>query len=149
MKQPFLFETSAGGIVVRNATHGQEWLVIQHAGKKHWGFPKGHIADNIKDESMLDAALREVQEEGGIEAKVLFETPYQIKYFFKRGVVLHKKRVAFYLMEYISGDPADHDHEIEEAKFVSTAEVAEILTFASEKKAFQWALKMYKNVEKK
>lgn len=145
MKQPFLYETSAGGIVVRESSQGTEWLVIQHAGKKHWGFPKGHIADNIPDESIDDAALREVKEEGGIEAEILHPTPHQIKYFFKRGLVLHKKKVTFYLMRYVSGDPADHDHEIEEAKFIPTKEVLSMITFANEKKAFEWALNLYQN----
>ena len=43
------------------------------------------------------------------------------------------KRVAFFLFEYRSGDLEDHDHEIEEARWMPLEEAARSLTYAGER----------------
>ena len=47
-------------------------------------------------------------------------------------------------MEYISGDPKDHDWEMMDAKFVPEEEVKKILTFPSDKGAFEEILCLVK-----
>ena len=49
--------------------YSDEFLIIQHSNesnelKGHWDFPKGHVEDN---ESELETAVRELQEETGID----------------------------------------------------------------------------------
>lgn len=50
---------SAGGVILND--HQQIVLVQSNVGK--WGFPKGHVK---KDESILEAAYREIYEETGL-----------------------------------------------------------------------------------
>lgn len=59
----------AGAIVVRRAKSGP--LVLLVTAKRnpgHWIFPKGHIEEG---ESAKEAALREAQEEAGVQARPL------------------------------------------------------------------------------
>ncbi len=139
MTEKFQIETSAGGIVYRKKNASFEWLVIQHAGAKHWGFPKGNVGDKVPNEKWEEAALREVLEEGGIQAKIISPEPISTSYFYKMHKNLRKKTVHYYLMEYISGDPNEHDFEVQEAKFVSTENLLGTLTYDTDKEAFQKA----------
>ena len=50
------------------------------------------------------------------------------------------KTVYYYLMEYISGDPKNHDWEMMDAKFVSEEEVINMLSYPSDKQAFDTIL---------
>lgn len=132
-------ETSAGGIVFKKEKSGLVWLIIQHSKAKHWGFPKGHIGDKIPNEKMEEAALREVQEEGGISAQIISHKPFEIQYTFNMNTILHDKTVYYFLMEYVSGHIEDHDWEVEEALFVPDHVVIEMLTFPSDLQAFMKA----------
>lgn len=135
-------EVSAGGIVYKNDTGLKLWLVIQHSRGGHWSFPKGHIGDKIANEQKEAAALREVEEEGGVKAKIISDEPVSTQYMYRRGEYLHKKTVYYFLMEYASGDPADHDHEVSEAKFISAAEVRKVITYETDLEAFEKILKI-------
>ena len=152
----FKFEISAGGIVFKQVTGNKQpvtlWLITQHSQHKGWGFPKGLVGDIKKDETIKTAALREVREEGGIKAKIINEQPIKVQYMYRwpssakatksKEDTLIKKTVYFYLMEYVSGDPKDHDWEVSEAKFVDADEVRKILTYKSDKEAFAKILKI-------
>jgi len=148
-----IYQTSAGGIVYKQVKNEKLkmknflWLICQHSEHKGWVFPKGLAGDNDKKESMSQAALREVEEEGGIKAKIVNKKPIETKYEYqwpasakasagKKGTLI-KKTVFYYLMEYVSGDPNNHDWEMSEAKFVNADEVKKILTYPSEKEAFE------------
>lgn len=131
------FEQSSGGIVYKKESDKILWLVICHTKEKHWGFPKGHIGDKVNEESLENAAIREVNEEGGVKAKIVHDNPVKTEYSFKRGKVLHKKTVSYFLMEYVEGDVSLHDKEVSDAKFVEESDLLDILTFDSDKKAFQ------------
>jgi ADP-ribose pyrophosphatase YjhB (NUDIX family) len=125
-------QTSAGGIVFK----GDLWLICQHSQHKGWVFPKGFVGDINKNETNETAALREVEEEGGVKAKINDPEPIIAKYEFQFEGVLYKKTVYYFLMEYVSGDPKNHDWEMSEAKFVDADEVKKTLTYPSDKEAF-------------
>ena len=90
---------------------------------------------------METAALREVQEEGGIKAKITDNNPVKTTYKYKTGGFLVDKTVYYFLMQYLEGDPKDHDWEVSEAKFVPEEEAAQTLTFPTDKDAFGQILK--------
>ncbi|MBI4009150.1 hypothetical protein HY357_02870 [Candidatus Roizmanbacteria bacterium] len=46
-------------------------------------------------------------------------------------------------MEYISGDPKNHDWEMMDAKFSTQGEVKKTLSFKSDKEAFEQALSLF------
>ena len=147
-------EISAGGIVFKQGktqnknnplkkTEEIVWLITQHSQHKGWGFPKGLIGDKNSSEKMEEAALREVQEEGGIKTKIVSPKPVEVNYKYRFKDFLVDKTVYYFLMEYISGDPKDHDWEVSEAKFVPEEEVKKTLSFKSDQEAFEEILKFF------
>jgi 8-oxo-dGTP pyrophosphatase MutT (NUDIX family) len=130
-------ERSAGGVVVR----GGEMLVIVPRrraadGARVLGLPKGHIDPG---ETQLQAAVREVREETGVEVELLAELG-EVRYWYRRGGRAVPKTVAFYLFGYVSGDPADHDEEVEQARWMELQEARQALTYAGEREMVDRAL---------
>ena len=108
-------EFSAGGVVVR----GDEVVVIVPVkrdadGNRVLGLPKGHPDG---DETPEQAATREVREETGVDAELIDELG-EVRYTYERGRPPGRQAGGFFLFEYRSGDLADHDHEIEEARWM-------------------------------
>ncbi|MBI3366175.1 NUDIX domain-containing protein [Candidatus Roizmanbacteria bacterium] len=142
-------EISAGGIVYKKIYHlgsmiyDLQWLICQHSQHKGWVFPKGLIGDHAKDEPMEQAALREVEEEGGIKAKIIDKNPVKVAYSYKWENLFVKKTVYYFLMKYLSGNPKNHDWEMMDARFVTKKEVKKILTYSSDKEAFKKILKTF------
>lgn len=130
-------EFSAGGVVVRDGA----CVVVVPARRTAGGgrvltLPKGHLAAG---ESAADAALREVREEAGVEA-ALVEKLGDVRYWYQRGGRRIAKVVAFFLLDYVAGEPGDHDEEIEEASWMALEEAAEKLTFPGERQMVGAAL---------
>jgi 8-oxo-dGTP pyrophosphatase MutT (NUDIX family) len=123
-------ERSAGGVVVK----GDEVLVVVPTrraanGSRVLALPKGHLDGDETDEQ---AASREVREEGGVEAE-LVDSLGDVHYHYRRRGRLISKRVRFFLFEFRSGSPTDHDHEIEEARWLPMAEAVKQLTYPGER----------------
>ena len=135
-------QISAGGIVFKKYGNQTLWLITQHSQHKGWVFPKGLVGDKNTNESMEKAALREVEEEGGIKAKIVGNKPIETHYQYRSGNDLIKKTVYYFLMEFISGDPKNHDWEMMDSKFVTAADVIKTLDFKSDKQAFEKILKL-------
>jgi 8-oxo-dGTP pyrophosphatase MutT (NUDIX family) len=121
-------QRSAGGVVVRNGERGCEFLAIKPAHRNRWQLPKGTID---KGESPTQTAVREVREEGGVHATIVEELgPIRFRYHMdgRRFV----KTVTFYLMTYVSGDPSDHDHEVQDVRWFPLSDW-ECLAFPTER----------------
>ena len=145
-KKKWKRELSAGGVVYRRTPEGTDILVIQpkkrdsDEGSGKWTFPKGLVGDGQK-ESMQEAALREVREEGGVAAEIK-EDLGGAKIFFKFGGENIFKTLHYYLMEYVSGGPEEHDWEVKEALWVPLAEVKGLLSYRSDKEMLVLAAKI-------
>jgi 8-oxo-dGTP pyrophosphatase MutT (NUDIX family) len=130
-------EFSAGGVVVRD----REVIVIvpkrrDARGNKVLALPKGHPDG---DESPEQAAMREVEEETGVRAK-LVDKLGDVRYSYERNRRRIVKRVEFFLFEYRSGDVADHDHEIEDARWMPLEEARQQVTYDGEREMIDRAL---------
>src|ERR1700735_3346386 len=128
---------SAGGVVV----DGDMVVVIVPVkraadGRRVLGLPKGH-ADG--DETPEQAARREVAEETGTQAELIEELGV-VRYRYERRGRMIDKAVRFYLFRYLSGDLADHDHEIEDASWMPLELAAEKLTYAGEREMVRRAI---------
>jgi len=106
------------------------------AGRRVLGLPKGHPDG---DESPEAAAIREVSEETGVAAELIGKLG-EVTYRYERRGRRVTKRVAFYLFEYRSGDLADHDHEIEDARWMPLEEAARALSYEGEREMVVRAL---------
>lgn len=102
----------------------------EYRGNLGWSFPKGWIDEGEKAE---EAAVREVREEGGVEAKIVRKLP-TIKTFFRDKGELVLKFITYFVMEWEGDIPGGHGWETEEAKWVTKKEALEMLAFANEKK---------------
>jgi 8-oxo-dGTP pyrophosphatase MutT (NUDIX family) len=129
-------ETSAGGIVCREVNNKSHWLIVKHSQYKKWTFPKGLIGDKTENENVKAAAIREVEEEGGVQARIIDNEAVTVQYNYRFKDFFIKKTVYYYLMEYISGDVKDHDFEVSDASFEDENRVKEFLGFKSDKEAF-------------
>ena len=130
-------ELSAGGAVV----HDNNVIVVvpvkrDARGRRVLVLPKGHLDPGETDEL---AAIREVMEETGVRAE-LVDKLGDVEYSYERRGRRRNKRVAFYLFEYRSGSVEDHDHEIENARWMPLEEAAEALTYAGEREMVRRAL---------
>ena len=131
-------EFSAGGVVVNEAN---EIVVIVPTrrsadGSKVLALPKGH-PDGA--ESPVQAALREVREEAGVEAEVVGSLG-EVRYWYQRGGRRIAKVVEFFLLRYVSGDVDDHDHEVEHARWIPATQAVTALTYDGERDMVRKAL---------
>lgn len=153
-----LREFSSGGVVFKKEKGKVLWLVRKTAAsdlypKQYWMLPKGRIDDLEGDKpgpmasgklradeaSLQLAALREVAEETGVEAKIVSKIE-TIKYSFtdpNRGKIL--KFVTFYLAEWLSDLSGGFDSETSEIAWLSYEEAYKILSFAGEKEILKQA----------
>lgn len=145
-KIPTYDQVSAGGVAYRQVEGRTEITIILVEGRggkeDRWQLPKGLVGEGEAPEV---AALREVREEAGVEAELigLIET-VEYWYYDTRGVgrIRYHKFVHFYLMRYRSGDVADHDHEVKEARWAPIEEAPALLAFKSEQEVVQKAQAM-------
>jgi 8-oxo-dGTP pyrophosphatase MutT (NUDIX family) len=105
-------------------------------GRQVLGLPKGHPDG---DETPEEAARREVAEETGVTAELVEELG-DVSYRYERRGRRIAKTVRFFLFDYVSGSLEDHDHEIEEARWMPLAEAARELTYAGEREMVRRAL---------
>ncbi|HKG91227.1 MAG TPA: NUDIX hydrolase [Gemmatimonadaceae bacterium] len=143
-------QTSAGGVAYRVRDGGAvEVALVSVPSRKagaagsRWQLPKGIVEPGEPPEA---AALREVREEAGIDCALV--APVEtIEYWYVAterggGRVRYHKRVHFFLFRYQSGDVADHDHEVDEARWVDAAEAEGMLAFPNERKVVAKAREM-------
>ena len=126
-------EVSYGGVVVRD---GQA-LVITPAGRPRIRtLPKGGANAGETPEA---TATREVREETGVEARVV-EHLGDVEYWYRRGGLRVFKTVGFYLCDYVSGDTADHDHEVDDARWMPLERALTELSYPGERRIIERAL---------
>ncbi|GAC1498687.1 MAG: hypothetical protein NVS1B14_01810 [Vulcanimicrobiaceae bacterium] len=124
------YEVSAGGLVLRRRESSYDALLIGRGTPRIWSLPKGHVEPR---ESHEQAALREVREETGCWAELIGKLS-DISYWFYINRSKHKKSVTFYLMRYLSGDTANHDHEVDEAQWFDIMAAKRALKYVNEKR---------------
>jgi 8-oxo-dGTP pyrophosphatase MutT (NUDIX family) len=139
---PTKLQRSAGGVVFRWNEAQIEVALISVGQERRWQLPKGQINPNESDES---AARREVGEETGLEAELLALID-KIEYWYASKnaghLVRFHKFVSFYLFRYQSGSTDQHDHEVNEARWIDIDQAYTLLAFKSEQKVLKQAKEM-------
>ena len=129
-------EHSSGGAVISFREGAAYVALIATRNKTRWGLPKGAVSAG---ETSEHAALREVLEETGLEAKIV-KALDTIEYFFRAGDTLIRKRVDFYLMHYVAGELQPQLSEVDDVAWVELHEAVERASFDSERKLLETVL---------
>ncbi|HEV7843707.1 MAG TPA: NUDIX domain-containing protein [Pyrinomonadaceae bacterium] len=135
-------QVSAGGVAFRKRGAKIYVALISVGNEPRWQLPKGLIG---KNEPIETAAMREVREETGLETELVGPVD-TVEYWYFSGSggsrVRFHKFVHFFLLRYKSGKTSDHDHEVNEARWVEISRAEAMLAFASEKKIVARAREM-------
>ncbi len=110
-------------------------LLIATRGRTRWGLPKGAVTEGETSEA---AALREVREETGVEARIVRPLD-TIEYYFRVGDTLIHKRVDFYLCLYVAGELEPQLSEVDDVEWVELHEALRRASFDSERKLLEMA----------
>jgi 8-oxo-dGTP pyrophosphatase MutT (NUDIX family) len=137
-------QVSAGGVVYRTTGGSRPEVALVKVGPKgRWQLPKGIVDEGETPET---TAIREVREEAGVDARLV--APLEVIEYWYVGSDRGGERVRFhkfvhlFLLAYLAGDVADHDFEVEEARWVVSDAAVEMLAFDSERKAMSRAVEM-------
>jgi len=130
-------QTSAGGVIFRRTDDIVNIILVSVKNGKVWCLPKG-IVD--KGETPEITALREVREETGLTGRII-DTLGDISYWYyiKGENEKCRKRVFFYLMEYLNGDTAEHDSEVDEAEWFPLEIALTMVNFKGDKSVIEKA----------
>lgn len=130
-------ELSAGGVVMRE---GRVLAIVPSRraadGSLVLALPKGHLDG---EETAEQAAEREVREETGVQARLVDELG-EVRYWYAREGRRIAKCVRFFLFDYVSGDVADHDDEVIEARWLERERARVELTYPGERRMVELAI---------
>lgn len=132
-------EVSAGGVVYRTGDEGIEICLAARRtrrGELAWGLPKGAIEP---DETPEEAALREVREESGLDARIEHDLG-TIRYFYVWEGVRVRKQVRFFLMLATGGDVSNHDEEMEDVRWFPLRRAAKRAAYRGEREVIERAV---------
>lgn len=87
-------EVSAGAVVFYMGQEPEYLLLHYSAG--HWDFPKGNVEPG---ETEVEAALREIKEETGLDVVLIADFRQEVEYTYRRGGKTVRKKVVFFLAE--------------------------------------------------
>ncbi len=133
---PTVEEVSAGGMVVDTSTSALSVAVIarlNRGGRLEWCLPKGHPEGRETNE---EAAVREIEEETGIEGQILAALGSIDYWFTVSGHRVHKT-VHHYLLRATDGELTidnDPDHEAIDVAWVPLDGLGGRLSFPNERR---------------
>lgn len=129
---------AAGGVVFRQGPDGVEVLLVHKRQPDEWRVPKGKIREG---ESTIQAAVREVKEEGGVDATPLCELGTEEHAFLDPASGQRKlKRTVFFLMKSAGGHARPIDNRFDQAVWLAGDEALQRLTFDNERAIVRRAL---------
>ena len=140
-------QTSAGGVIYKKNDGSIQIVLISVRNGQAWCLPKG-IVD--KGETTEETAVREVREETGLNGRIidaLGEINYW--YFVREENIKCRKKVYFYLMEYVSGDTADHDFEVDEAGWFPLEIALEKVSYKGDRMVIEKAIEKLRTLHMK
>jgi 8-oxo-dGTP pyrophosphatase MutT (NUDIX family) len=123
---------AAGGIIVDDKLGVRRVLLVHRPGYDDWSFPKGKLDPG---ETVEQAALREVNEETGLECRILRELAVtQYRYRTRNKGRLKPKSVHYFLMEPLSQRINVPVEEVDLAEWLEIEEARKRLTYDQDKK---------------
>ena len=133
---------SSGGVVFREIEGRLETVLCGRSDPVRWSLAKGTPDPG---ETLEETALREVQEETGLE--VLLEEPLgSIEYWFadRDSDVRYHKTVHFYLMSPVGGHIDLHDPEFDVVQWFDADEALDAMAYGNEAGVLRRAMDVIK-----
>ena len=109
---------AAGGVVVRDGAVA----VVHRPRYDDWSLPKGKLDPG---ESWEAAAVREVEEETGVRARIVAELE-SARYRDRKG---RPKTVRWYRMDVLDAGAFEPDAEVDELRWLAPAEALELVSY--------------------
>lgn len=129
-------DKSAGLIVI-----GENKVLMVKNQKNQWLLPKGHIEGDESDE---EAAIREIKEETGIDAKIVQGFREEDTYWFKDKGNLVKKEVVFFMANAKNKEIIVDKTELSDAAWFDWDSSIDVASFDSVKKLLKKARELCK-----
>jgi 8-oxo-dGTP pyrophosphatase MutT (NUDIX family) len=141
-------ETSAGGFVLASDGSPRVALIgrLTKRGALEWCVPKGHPEG---DETLVQAAEREIFEETGIQGEVI-ELLGSIDYEFYTPEKHIAKTVHHYLLRQTSGEltvDGDPNHEAVETRWFDISELHNVLSHENERRMARGVIEWYERLK--
>ena len=133
---------SAGGVVIRKNSGILEVLLIKDRFGR-WTWPKGHMETG---ETPEETALREINEETGLNTLRIDEKLGEQQYCFSVGDDQFSKTVYMYLVEAKSGEPLNlQKSEVDDGAWFSEEDALEKIDYEGSRAILEKGIKKLKN----
>ena len=151
---------SSGGVIFYKKNDQIFVALCRRISENLFSLPKGRPE---KNEDYKKTAIREVKEETGINTKIIKKIT-TTKHFFgvekltlktikisqnkpqinNENILIYKKTVHWYLMEYLSGDFSSHDDEFDSVEWIEINKARKKITHKNEKDVLGKVLAIFK-----
>jgi len=135
---------SAGGVAFRHREGFAEVALIAVKNKKIWTLPKGIIDYGEQPET---AAVREIMEETGLSGNIIDDLGEKSYWFYQKdNNSKYKKKVIYFLLEYIGGYIENHGLEVEEARWFDINDAIKQVSYKSDREILEKAKEKLKSI---
>ena len=119
-------EMSAGAVLYTIIDNKINYLISLDF-HNNWGFPKGHLEQG---ETSVDAAIREIKEEVGIDATLDTNFMKELIYTMPNGIEKHS---IYYIGKFIDQIPSKQLSEVQDIKILPYEKALDTLSFENMK----------------
>ncbi|TYS70498.1 NUDIX domain-containing protein [Sutcliffiella horikoshii] len=122
------------GVIIYLDKPDTRYLVVKSKTNGHWGFPKGHIEKNETD---IDAAIREVKEETGLEVLIHEDFKTSMEYMISESAI--RKEVILFLGTPMSSRVTIQESEIAMYKWATFTDTLHLFEYENQKQSLKQA----------
>ncbi|MGD7052359.1 bis(5'-nucleosyl)-tetraphosphatase [Sutcliffiella horikoshii] len=122
------------GVIIYLDKPDTRYLVVKSKTNGHWGFPKGHIEEN---ETEIDAAIREVKEETGLEVLIHEDFKTSMEYMMSESAI--RKEVILFLGTPIGTPVTIQESEIAMYKWATFNDTLNLFQYENQKQSLKQA----------
>ena len=127
-------ELSAGAVLYTVINNEVNYLLLLDF-HNNWGFPKGHLEQG---ETIVQASLREIKEEVGIDAVLDTNFKEELIYTMPNGIEKHS---IYYIGRYADQNPIKQLEEVQDIKILPYEQAINLVSFNNMKDVLEKANK--------